>query len=166
MTKKLLLLALLNSFAMYSQIIFNDDFSSYSSGQPLSGQGSWTNNSSLNGGLGSCSGFGCVSSSIVNTSISYPNYGSASKSLSISSNQVAVGTVFTSVSSGSLYLSFVVNFSSAVNEAIPINPHNCTFGYLPSLKYNLAVSSTSALSNPNFVSSVAICTCKRQLIFF
>ena len=52
MTKKLLLLALLNSFAMFSQIIFNDDFSSYSSGQPLSGQGSWTNNSSLNGSMG------------------------------------------------------------------------------------------------------------------
>ena len=86
MSKKLLLLALLNSFAMFSQIIFNDDFSSYSTGQPLSGQGSWTNNSSLNGGLGSCSGFGCVSSSIVNNTVSYPNYGTATKSLSISSS--------------------------------------------------------------------------------
>jgi hypothetical protein len=116
MTKKLLLLALLNSFAMFSQIIFNDDFSSYSSGQPLSGQGSWTNNSSLNGGLGSCSGFGCVSSSIVNNTVSYPNYGSAAKSLSIASNQDAVGTTFTGVSSGTIYISFVVNFSAAVND--------------------------------------------------
>lgn len=86
MIKKLLFLALLNSFALCSQIIFDDNFSSYTAGQPLSGQGTWTNNSSLNGGLGACSGFGCISSSIVNTSISYPNYGTATKSLSISSN--------------------------------------------------------------------------------
>ena len=116
MIKKLLFLALLNSFTLCSQIIFDDNFSSYTAGQPLSGQGTWTNNSSLNGGLGACSGFGCISSSIVNTSISYPNYGTATKSLSISSNQDAVGTTFTSVSSGSIYLSFVVNFSSAVND--------------------------------------------------
>jgi hypothetical protein len=116
MNKKLLLLAMLNSFTLFSQIIFTDDFSSYSAGQPLSGQGSWTNNSSLNGGLGSCSGFGCLSSSIVNASISYPNYGNASKSLSISSNQDAVGTTFTGVSNGTIYLSFVVNFSAAIND--------------------------------------------------
>ena len=117
MTKKLLLLALLNSFAMFSQLVFNEDFSTYTTGQPLSGQGTWTNNSSLNGGLGGCAGIGCISSSIVNTSISYPNYGNSTKSLSISSEQDAVGTVFTGVSSGSLYLSFVVNFSSAVNSS-------------------------------------------------
>lgn len=149
MNKKLLLIALLNSFAMFSQIIFTDDFSSYSAGQPLSGQGTWTNNSSLSAGLGSC-GVGCISSSIVNTSISYPNYGSASKSLSISSNQDAVGTVFTSVSSGSLYLSFVVNFSSAVND--PLNSSSQDFfRVMSSGNYNTAFRIGAYNSGGGFV---------------
>ena len=116
MNKKLLLAALLQSFAMFSQLVFNDDFATYTSSQPLSGQGTWTNNSSFDGGLGGCSGIGCLSSTIVSTNLTYPNYGTASKALSISSNQDAVGTTFPGVTSGSFYLSFVVNFSSAVND--------------------------------------------------
>jgi len=116
MTRKLLLLALFSNFAVFSQLIFNDDFTNYTAGLPLSGQGTWTNNSSLNAGLGSCTGLGCVSSSVTNYTISYPNYGTASKAISISSNQDAVGTTFTGVTSGNLYLSFAVNFSAAVND--------------------------------------------------
>ena len=150
MTKKLLLLALLNGFAMFSQLVFNEDFSTYTTGQPLSGQGTWTNNSSLNGGLGSCTGIGCVSSTITNYNLSYQNYGSAAKALSISSNQDAVGTIFTGVTSGSLYLSFVVNLSSTISDPSNSLSHDF-FRVMSSGNYNTTFRMGAYNSGSGFV---------------
>ena len=150
MIKKVLLLAILNSFAMFSQLDINEDFSTFTVGQPLSGQGTWTNNSSLSGGLGSCTGFGCLSSSIVNNNLSYPNYGSVSKALSISSNQDAVGTTFTGISGGTFYLSFVVNFSSAVNDPLNSNSQDF-FRVMSSGNYNTAFRMGAYNSGGGFI---------------
>lgn len=135
MNKKILLFALLQSYIVFSQLVFNDDFATYNTGQSLNGQGTWTNNASFDGGLGGCAGIGCLSSTIVNNNLTFPNYGTALKSLSISSNQDAVGTTFPGVTSGSFYLSFVVNFSSAVND--PSNGNsNDFFRVMSSGNYN------------------------------
>lgn len=96
--------------------IFTDDFSAYTSGLDLSGQGDWTNNSSNPGGLGTCAGIACINTKVQDFSMSYPNYGTSAKAISIASEGDAVGKAFTAVTSGSMYIGFVINFSAAVND--------------------------------------------------
>ncbi|HEU4497286.1 MAG TPA: T9SS type A sorting domain-containing protein [Flavobacterium sp.] len=114
MKKRIILFAVL-LFASYlssAQSLFRDDFSAYNIAQ-LSGQGTWTNNSSSSG-LGSCIPPGsCSNSGIVANAISYLNYGSSTKSLSVIPNTDGVGTFFPAVSSGDIYVAFVLNLSAA-----------------------------------------------------
>jgi hypothetical protein len=121
MKKILLLLAITICGFANAQVLFNDDFTTYTVGQTLSGQGTWTNNSSNNGGLGSCAGALCVNSKIQANALTYPNYGSCINALSIAPEQDAVGTPLPVTNSGSFYVSFVVNFSNAV-----LNPGGTT----------------------------------------
>ncbi|WP_395053993.1 T9SS type A sorting domain-containing protein [Flavobacterium sp.] len=111
--KKLLLIITLFSVAfLNAQNIFQDDFSTYTSNQQLSGQGTWTNNSSNPGGLGVATSGG-VNSFVIDNNISYLNYGTSTKSIQIKPNSDGCGRAFTSVSSGSLYVGFVINLSVA-----------------------------------------------------
>jgi len=109
------------SLIVSGQTIFSGDFSGYTSNTPLSGQGIWTNNSSNPGGLGTCAGIGCVNTQVKDFSMSYLNYGSTSKAINILPNGDAVGLAFPAVNSGSVYFSFLLNFSDAV-----LDPNNAS----------------------------------------
>ncbi len=126
MKKKLLLLALLYSFAMFSQSIFQDNLSNYTTGQTLSGQGTWTNNSS-GAGTGACTGAICTNAAVVTPGFSYTNYGTSTKSLQLLADTDGCGTMFTSVTSGDMYVGFMINVSSAVtspNDFFRVNNGN------------------------------------------
>ena len=112
MQKKITLLALLFSFYMSNaQNLFKDDFSTYNIAQ-LSGQGSWSNNSFLSG-LGPCSPSAtCTNASVSTNAINYLNYGSSLNSISINPNADGVGTYFTPVTTGDIYVGFVLNLST------------------------------------------------------
>lgn len=116
MKKIYLLIATIASFSAQSQLLFEDNFSTYNSNTQLSGQGNWTNNSSTYGG-GSCAGLGCTNTPVVDASLSYPNYGAAVKAISVKPSQDAVGTPLATAlampSGGNvIYYSFLVNVAS------------------------------------------------------
>lgn len=110
---KSILIVLLATFCANAQNIFQDDFNSYIVATPLNGQGTWTNNSSL-AGLGNCTPFAtCINATIENIIINYVDYGSAEKAFSIIPDKDGVGTLFTGVTSGDIYIGFVLNLSNA-----------------------------------------------------
>lgn len=126
MNKKLLLIALLNSFAMFSQMIFQDNLSNYTTGQTLNGQGTWTNNSS-SAGTGGCTGPICTNATVLTPGFSYTNYGTSTKSLQLLADTDGCGSMFTTVTSGDLYVGFMINVSSAVtnpNDFFRVNNGN------------------------------------------
>ena len=112
MQKKITLLTLLSFFYFSNaQNLFKDDFSTYNIAQ-LSGQGSWTNNSSL-AGLGSCVPVStCLNASVTANLMNYLNYGSSLKSISINPDRDGVGTFFPPVTTGDIYVGFVLNLST------------------------------------------------------
>lgn len=114
MKKTLVSFILLFSFVSNSQTIFRDDFSTYTSGQQLSGQGSWTNNSASAGGLGTCSsGVGCLNAKVLATPIAYNGYGSSANSVELKPDTDGCGTPFTAITSTNMYVSFIFNISNA-----------------------------------------------------
>lgn len=103
----------------YSQNLFQESFASYSSNAQLSGQGSWTNNSSLSGGLGSCVGALCANAKVVDRNISSANYGSSSKAFSLTPDTDGCGRAFTPFTdNGDLYVGMVINITSAQTSPI------------------------------------------------
>lgn len=113
--KKILLsiFALIASFT-YSQNIFQDSFASYNSNAQLSGQGVWTNNSSLPGGLGACTGFGCQGAQVVDQNIGSTGYGTSTKAFSLTPNTDGCGRAFTPfTTNGDLYVGMVINITNA-----------------------------------------------------
>jgi hypothetical protein len=97
----------------YGQNIFREEFSTFNTGAQLSGQGTWSNNTSLPGGLGACTGFGCQGAQIVNQIISGISYGSSSKAFSLTPNTDGCGRSFTPfTANGDLYIGMVMNISS------------------------------------------------------
>jgi hypothetical protein len=112
MKKTLLFLALLIFSFGYCQNVFQDNFNNYTVNSPLSGQGTWTNNSS-NGGSGACAGAICSNASVLTPGFSYLNYGSSTKSLQLLPDTDGCGTLFNSVSTGDLYVGFMINASSS-----------------------------------------------------
>lgn len=117
--KKILLIVTLFTFGISnSQNLFKDDFASFTVATNLSGQGSWTNNSSLIGGGGACAGpVGlCANSKVVANAISYPAYGTSANSIEIKPDLDFCGRGFTAVSSGDLYVGMVLNLSSTLTS--------------------------------------------------
>ena len=111
--KQLLLLTTLLSFGISnSQNLFQDNFNSYTSGIDLSGQGTWTNNSSLPGGSGTASMSGPGATKVVDVGMSYLNYGTSLKSRDIKINSDACGRAFTAVNSGDTYFGMVLNLTA------------------------------------------------------
>ena len=113
MKKILLSIITLTASVSFAQNIFIDSFASYNSNAQLSGQGVWTNNSSLPGGLGGCTGFGCQGAQVVNQNISATGYGSSTKAFSLTPNTDGCGRAFTPfTANGDLYVGMVMNISS------------------------------------------------------
>ena len=99
----------------YSQTIFQDNLNNYTVNTQLSGQGTWTNNSS-NGGTGACTGALCVNAKVLTPGFNYLNYGTSNKSLQLLSDLDGCGTLFTPVTSGDVYVGFMINISSAATN--------------------------------------------------
>ena len=110
---KLLFLATVATISLHAQNIFKDDFSTYTAGVDLHNQGTWTHNSSLPGGLGAAIGAIPNNSDVLSSPLSYMSYGSSINSVAISPDSDGVGTGFTAVISGDLYVAFVLNLSAA-----------------------------------------------------
>ena len=116
--KKISTLLLLGAMSLtQAQILFSDDLASYTAGQLLSSQGTWTNNSSTYGG-GTCAGSGCTNTTVMAGALNYTNYISSATTnvAAIKPNQDAVGTPLTTplimpTTSSTIYYSFLINAS-------------------------------------------------------
>lgn len=145
--KKLLLLATIISFGITNgQNLFQDNFNSYTSGIDLSGQGTWTNNSSLPGGAGTASASGPGATKVVDIGMSYLDYGISTKSRDIKINSDGCGTAFTAVNSGDTYFGMVLNLT-----AVQANNNSDFFRVMSGDNYNTsfrlyAVSSGGGIS--------------------
>lgn len=156
MKKFYLMAAAIAGITVQSQLLFEDNFSSYNSNAQLSGQGTWTNNSSSYGG-GSCAGLGCTNTAVIDASMSYPNYGVATKAISIKPNQDAVGVPLTTAmsmptSGNVIYYAFLLNVASvptstpadvfrglsggSFNTAIRLQIKNATGGFTVGVSKN------------------------------
>ncbi|WP_298224666.1 T9SS type A sorting domain-containing protein [Flavobacterium sp.] len=113
MKTKLILVALLTTAFASAQNIFQDDFAAYFTGTDLNNQGTWSNNSSNPGGLGAAIGAIPNNADVLATPVSYPDYGSSINSIKISPDSDGCGTAFPAVTSGDLYVGFVLNLSNA-----------------------------------------------------
>ena len=114
--KKILFLMTALSFGMgWSQNVFQDTFDTYTVNTQLSGQGSWTNNSS-NGGSGGCAGAICTNAQVVTPGFSYLNYGNSTHSLQLLTDTDGCGTLFSPLSTGVVYIGFMINISNAVTN--------------------------------------------------
>lgn len=105
-------MALLIANAVSAQTIFQDNFAGYTVNNNLSGQGTWSNNTS-NGGFGSCVGAVCSNAKVINQSLTYPGYATSEAAVELKSDADGVGTLFTPVTSGNAYFGFLVNISGA-----------------------------------------------------
>jgi hypothetical protein len=113
MKTKLLLISLIATTFVNAQNIFQDDFATYLTGVDLNNQGTWTNNSSNPGGLGAAVGAIPNNADVLATPISYLNYGTSNNSVKISPDSDGCGTAFPAVTSGDVYVGFVLNLSNA-----------------------------------------------------
>lgn len=119
MKKYLLSIFTIATSLTYGQNIFQESFITFNAGAQLSGQGVWTNNSSLPGGLGTCAGIGCQGALVVNQNIGAPNYGSSSKAFSLIPNTDGCGRSFTPFTvNGDLYIGMVINITNAQSSPI------------------------------------------------
>jgi hypothetical protein len=113
MKKIIFLFSIISVGFTNAQNVFQDDFGSYTTGMQLSGQGAWSNNSSLPGGGGGCAGFGCPNSKVIATALNYADYGNASNSVELKPDLDTAGRGFASVSGNDIYFGVVVNLTSA-----------------------------------------------------
>ena len=108
----LLSIVTLITTSSFGQNVFKDNLSTYNTGVQLSGQGTWTNNSS-NGGLGACAGAVCSNANVLNQGVNYLNYGTSAKSFQLLSNTDGCGTLFPAVSTGDIFVAFILNVTTA-----------------------------------------------------
>ena len=119
MKKFLLTIFTLAATLTYAQNIFQDSFASYNSNAQLSGQGTWTNSSSLPGGLGPCTGAICQNARVVDQNMSASDYGSSTKAFSLTPDTDGCGRGFTPfTSNGNLYIGMVINITSANAQSL------------------------------------------------
>lgn len=128
MKKITLLFALCFSFAVQAQLIFQDDFSSYTTNTELSGQGLWSNSPiAPNVGIGAClplsSSSTCSGSKVLDQAISYLNFGSSSKAIEIGPYRDGVAHIVNpAVTSGDFYVGMVLNLNTApLASASPVD---------------------------------------------
>ncbi len=125
--KKLLLLSIiLFSGIINSQTVFQDNMNAYNVNSQLSGQGSWTNNSS-NGGTGACTGAICTNAQVLTPGFNYLNYGSSSNSVQLLTDTDGCGTLFTPITTGDFYVGLMINASSSAtspNDFFRVNSGN------------------------------------------
>ena len=139
--KKISTLLLVGAMSLaHAQVLFSDDLGSYTASQLLSGQGTWTNNSSTFGG-GTCAGSGCTNTMVMAGALDYPTYISAvtTKVAAIKPNQDAVGTPLATslimpTTSTTIYYSFLVNAS-----AIPAGTPGDVFRALAGGNFNTVI---------------------------
>lgn len=112
MKKILLIIAFLIFEDSNAQNVFNDDFAAYFTGVDLSGQGTWTHNSSSPGGLGAAVGAIPNNADVIASPISYLNYGESNNAIAISPDSDGCGTAFPA-QTGDTYFGFVLNLSVA-----------------------------------------------------
>ena len=123
MKKKLLFIALFSIGLLQAQNIFKDDFSTYTVGQELSGQGLWSNSPiAPNVGIGACLPISsmdpCTGTKIIAQPLSYLNYGSSPNSIEIAPIKDGAGRVLSPiVTNGDLYLGIVLNITTAPDAA-------------------------------------------------
>lgn len=133
------------SATTFGQGIFSEDFASYTSGLQLSGQGSWTNNSSLPGGLGSCVGAICQNAKVTDQSIGVTGYGTSLKSFSLTPDTDGCGTSFTPFTeNGDLYVGMVINISNA--QASPVDFFRIASGSNLNTTFRMMVQPSSGSS--------------------
>ena len=113
MKKILLSIITLSCVVTYGQNIFRENFSTYTTGQQLSGQGVWTNNSSNPGGLGTCTGATCANAKVLATAINFGSYGSSPNSFEIKPDTDGCGRQFTPATGADTYFGMVLNISNA-----------------------------------------------------
>lgn len=113
MKTKLLFLAIIAACSAQGQNLFQDDFSTYNTGVDLHNQGSWTHDSSLPGGLGAAIGAIPNNADVLASPLSYLNYGSSANAVAISPDSDGIGTSFTPITTGDVYVAFVLNLSAA-----------------------------------------------------
>ena len=109
-----------------AQNVFHDNFNAYNVNAQLSGQGSWTNNSS-NGGTGSCTGALCTNAQVQTPGFNYLNYGSSNNSVQLLADTDGCGTLFTPITSGDMYVGLMLNLSSSStnpNDFFRVNNNN------------------------------------------
>ncbi len=111
--KKTILLSIFLAFNWCNaQNILRENFSNYTTGSQLSGQGVWTNNSSNPGGLGTCGGFGCVNAKVLANTIGYTGFATTTiNSFELKTDLDGCGRAFTAVASGDLLIGMVLNLS-------------------------------------------------------
>lgn len=164
MKTKLLSLALAISASVCGQNLFQDDFSTYTTGADLHNQGPWTHNSSLPGGLGAAIGAIPNNADVLASGLSYLNYGSSPNSVAISADSDGIGTAFTAVTEGDIYVGFVVNLSAAqannnsdffrVMSANNLNTSFRLYAINTGFSYNIAVAK-GANGNPLATSALS-----------
>lgn len=128
MKKAILLLILFAFVSVKSQNIFKDDFTLYTSGAELSGQGLWSNSPiAPNVGIGAClpvtSGSTCSGTKIVDQNVFFANYGSSTKSMEIGPLRDGVAHIINPmVVGGDLYIGLVLNLATAPDESgLPVD---------------------------------------------
>jgi hypothetical protein len=105
------LILILCTFRMQAQIL-QENFSAYTVGGDLNGQGGWSNNTSNPGGGGNCAGAICTNQKVAAVALNVAGYGSSSKAITVDPGRDGVGKGWAAnVTSGSIYAAFVVNFS-------------------------------------------------------
>lgn len=118
--KKILLIGFTLIYSMtFAQNLVQDSYESYNSNVQLSGQGNWTNNSSLPGGLGSCVGALCANAKVIDQSTTVIGYGSSTKAFSLTPDTDGCGRAFTPFTeNGNLYIAMVINITNAQSSPI------------------------------------------------
>ncbi len=117
MKLKITLLLAILSIASNAQNIFSDDFASYFTGIDLNGQGSWSNNTSNPGGLGASQGGGINNTKVLANPVAYTGYGNSDVSIEIKPDSDGCGRGFTPTTTGNLYLGFVINLSTTLQDS-------------------------------------------------
>ncbi len=121
--KKILLFSFsITTMVSIGQNIFRDDLTAYTSGFALHAQGVWSHNTSSPSGpgTGACVPFSATcGATIENNTISYIDYGSSTKTLSLTPNTDGVGHYITpAIATGELYIGMVINISAATSSPI------------------------------------------------